>query len=332
MPLPDSSHARRTSSPQSDQASTFIGRALEEKPVWARLYESLRDTFFPPLLPPLELTSTPIAVPDRMAGKANLWALGTAALVNGSLMALLVWVGVCSVVPPHRPGQATRFTLSGFPILAPQKARRSGGGGGGGTEESIDPIKGREPRIDQSPLTPPQVLLPDRPKLSLDSAIAVPLDVKLPDNPALPDVGVHASVNVTLLSNGPGDRGAMGSGTDGGLGPGHGIGFGSGLDQGASGGPYIPGQGGVTSPVPIITPEAEFSDQARRSKFQGLCLISLIVDAHGNPVNPRVVRRLGMGLDEKALEAVRRYRFKPAMRAGRPVPVLITVAVDFRLY
>jgi len=56
------------------------------------------------------------------------------------------------------------------------------------------------------------------------------------------------------------------------------------------------------------------------------------VDAHGYPENPRVVRSLGMGLDEKALEAVQRYRFKPAMKDGKPVPVTILVEVNFRLY
>ena len=60
----------------------------------------------------------------------------------------------------------------------------------------------------------------------------------------------------------------------------------------------------VSAPVPLNNVEAEFSDEARRAKYQGVCLISLIVDAQGNPQNPRVVRALGMGLDEKALEAV----------------------------
>ena len=86
-------------------------------------------------------------------------------------------------------------------------------------------------------------------------------------------------------------------------------------------------------PVALQQREAEFSDEARRAKYQGVCLISLIVDAQGNPQNPRVVRALGMGLDEKAMEAVRKYRFKPAMKDGRtPVPVMITVEVNFRLY
>ena len=90
--------------------------------------------------------------------------------------------------------------------------------------------------------------------------------------------------------------------------------------------------GGVSAPVPLNQVEAEFSDEARRAKYQGVCLISLIVDAQGNPQNPHVVRALGMGLDEKAIEAVKKYKFKPAMKGNTPVPVMITVEVNFRLY
>jgi TonB family protein len=61
-------------------------------------------------------------------------------------------------------------------------------------------------------------------------------------------------------------------------------------------------------------------------------MISVIVDARGYPRNPRVIRSLGMGLDEKALEAVQRYRFRPAMKDGRPVSAMINVEVNFRLY
>lgn len=86
--------------------------------------------------------------------------------------------------------------------------------------------------------------------------------------------------------------------------------------------------------VPVLTfqPDAEFSDEARRKHYQGVCIIALIVDPKGNPQNAHVIRALGMGLDQKAMEAVRRYRFKPATFDGKPVPVLITVEIDFHLY
>jgi TonB family protein len=91
--------------------------------------------------------------------------------------------------------------------------------------------------------------------------------------------------------------------------------------------------GGVTAPIPIVSPEAEFSDEARSAKYQGVCLVSVIVDAEGNPQNPRVIRHLDYGLDEKAVEAVSKYKFKPALKDGvTPVPVMITIEVNFRLY
>jgi TonB family protein len=182
------------------------------------------------------------------------------------------------------------------------------------------------------PLAPLQPPVLEHPTIAVDPAIAVPLEIKLPDNPQLPNIGVHKSTNVTLDSTGPGTRAGIGTGSDGGDGPGKGIGYGPGFDRGIGNSIYRPGTGGVTNPVPLVTPEAEFSDEARRSKYQGVCMISIIVDAQGYPRNPRVLRSLGMGLDEKALEAVQRYRFKPAMKDGKPVASMISVEVNFRLY
>jgi TonB family protein len=124
----------------------------------------------------------------------------------------------------------------------------------------------------------------------------------------------------------------MGTGSGGGMGPGGGNGYGPGYGGNAGGGVYQVG-GRISLPVLVVQPEAEFSDEARRAKYQGLCLIGLIVDAQGNPQNVHVVRALGMGLDEKAMEAVRQYKFKPAMKDGKtPVPVELTIEVNFRLY
>jgi TonB family protein len=148
----------------------------------------------------------------------------------------------------------------------------------------------------------------------------------------LPNIGVKNSPNVALASNGQGSGGGMGTGSGGGLGSGTGNGYGPGYGGNTGGGMERIG-GRVSAPVALNSVEAEFSDEARRAKYQGVCLISLIVDAQGNPQNPRVIRTLGMGLDEKALEAVRKYKFKPAMKDGKtPVPVMITVEVNFRLY
>jgi TonB family protein len=166
----------------------------------------------------------------------------------------------------------------------------------------------------------------------MEPAINVQTNITLPDNPNLPNIGVKNSINVNLASNGQGGGSGMGTGYGGGLGSGNGNGYGPGSGGNTGGGLYKVG-GQVSQPVPLNNVEAEFSDEARRAKYQGVCIISVIVDAQGNPQNPRVVRALGMGLDEKALEAVRKYKFKPAMKDGKtPVPVMINVEVNFRLY
>ncbi|SRR6266567_1440370 len=333
MTQPDTQAQSARSGREGHELDSFLGKAFEEKPIWTELYETVRDTFFPVKLPPLELTSTPIPVPDRMAVKTNPWAVGTATVINGGILALILFMGVRAVVQHiNPPMQTTDIDVGTFKVDAPKSAQAAGGGGGGGSHEMVDPIKGKLPKLDKAPVTPPMVPILEKPKLAVDSAIAVQQDIKLPDNPNLPNIGVHNSANVTLDSNGQGTGGGMGTGSGGGLGTGTGNGFGPGTGGNTGGGVFRVG-GQISAPVPLLTPEAEFSDEARRAKYQGEVMITLIVDAQGNPINPRVVRPLGMGLDEKALEAVRKYKFKPALKDGRtPVPVMITIAVNFRLY
>ena len=329
---PDTQPQSALSDPRGHELDAFLGKAFEEKPIWAGLWESIHDMFFPPKLPPLELTSTPIPVPDRMRMKYNPWAVGTAAVVNGLILALVIYLGARVVIQKFIPRQVTQIDVGNFDVSAPKAPDKMGGGGGGGSHDIVDPIKGKLPKIEKAPVTPPMVPVLDKPKLEVPSAIMVQQDIKLPDNPSMLNIGVTNSANVTLASNGQGTGSGMGTGSGGGLGSGNGNGLGPGSGGNYGGGLYHIG-GGVSAPIPIVQPEAEFSDEARRAKYQGVCLVSLIVDAQGNPQNPRVTRALGMGLDEKALEAVRKYKFKPAMKDGRiPVPVMITIEVNFRLY
>lgn len=276
------------------------------------------DTFSPSPREPFHFA-------DAIAARTNPWAFGTATAVNGGILALLLCLGLS--VGPHPfppPTKGAPIDLRNFPLFAPATTH---GGDGGGHNDLIDPSRGRLPDRSNQALTPPQVPILDHPQLEVMPTIAVPPDVKLPDNPSLPNIGVYSSTNVTHDSNGPGGPTGIGWHGDGGDGPGHG---GPGWGPGDSIG--VPGINGVTAPVPLFTPEAEFSDEARRQKYQGVCTISLIVDAQGNPQAIRVVRPIGFGLDEKAVAAVQRYRFKPATKNGRPVPVRITVAVNFRLF
>jgi periplasmic protein TonB len=315
------------------ELDALLGRAFEDKPIWADLYENLRDLFFPQKLPPLELTSKPIPVPDRMAVKPNPWAIGISTAVNITILLIaLFFVGKKIVEAVKPPMILTDLDVGTFKLKAPKSADQAGGGGGGGDHSLINPIKGKLPERAKDPITPPQVPVLEKPKLAIQSAINVQPDIKLPDNITMPNIGVTQSANVKLASNGQGNGTGMGTGYGGGLGSGTGNGYGPGYGGNAGGGLYHVG-GGVSAPVPIFQPEAEFSDEARRAKYQGVCLVGLIVDAQGNPQNVHIIRALGMGLDEKALEAVRKYKFKPAMKDGRiPVPVPITMEVNFRLY
>jgi protein TonB len=300
--------------PGGCELDVTFGMALKEKPIWADLYENIRDIFFPPHLPPLELTSTPIPVPDRLAVKPNPWAIGIATSFNLLILALMLVVGIKTYIDKNKPNLVvTPVEVTDF--KAPKTLVAAGGGGG--SPDKMEAIKGRIPPRAAEPVLAPKV----EPQLP---SIDVQKDILIPDNPTLPTFGMSNSPNVKLASSG------NGSGI--GLGNGHGNGYGNGYDGNIGGGLYHVG-GGVSAPVALNNVEAEFSDEARRAKYQGVCLISLIVDAQGNPQNPRVIRALGMGLDEKALEAVRQYKFRPAMKDGKtPVAVMITVEVNFRLY
>lgn len=129
-----------------------------------------------------------------------------------------------------------------------------------------------------------------------------------------------------VLSTGPGTHG-IGFGTEGfGKGPGPGYGIGDGP------GSHVYGWNQVnTRPILLLKVEPEYSEQARQSKFQGTVLLRVVIDEKGFPREIGVTRPLGLGLDEKAMEAVRRWRFKPATRDGKPVAMEAVVEVNFHL-
>jgi TonB family protein len=124
--------------------------------------------------------------------------------------------------------------------------------------------------------------------------------------------------------------GNFGSGRGTGVGPGDGNGYGPGSGGGIGGGVYRIG-GDVSAPQIITKVEPEYSEEARKAKYQGVVMLSIVVDANGIPRDIKVVRPLGLGLDEKAIEAVQRWRFRPAMKGGKPVAVTANVEVNFRL-
>jgi periplasmic protein TonB len=212
------------------------------------------------------------------------------------------------------------------PYIPPAGSIPEHGGGGGGAHDKLGATQGEAPRFAQEQFAPPAVTLQDPPpKLPVEATLIGPPELNLPANLA----GDPLSY-LLAPSSGAGVSG-IGSGRGDGVGPGIGPGRGPGSGGGSGDGVYSTGKG-VSAPRAIYDPEPDYSDEARAAKYQGMVTLALVVRADGRPTNLRVARSLGMGLDEKALEAVRTWRFEPGRKDGRPVAVQIEVEVDFRLF
>jgi protein TonB len=205
----------------------------------------------------------------------------------------------------------------------------SGGGGGSGDHSPIPATNGTPPKMSDQQLTPATIVVRrSNPILPVQPTVVGPPDVKLPQSDHIGDL---ISSNLAIPSNGSGDGGGAGSGPDTGLGSGTGLGYGPGSYVGTGGGVFIMGRG-IKAPRAIYDPEPEYSEEARRVKQQGVVILSLVVDQQGRARDIHVARSLGMGLDEKAIDAVKMWKFSPGMKDGIPVAVRVNIEVSFRLY
>jgi TonB family protein len=195
------------------------------------------------------------------------------------------------------------------------------GGGGGGDRSPLQASKGKLPKPQLRQFVPPTAVINNAaPKLAMDPSILADPNIALP-NINMPNYGDPLG-KLGPPSNGTGSGGGIGSGNGGGVGPGSGGAFGDGV--------YRAGNG-VSQPTLISKVEPEYSEEARKAKHQGVVVLQIVVDAKGNAVLPKVIRSLGLGLDEKAVEAVLKWKFKPGFKDGKPVAVAATVEVNFRL-
>jgi len=186
---------------------------------------------------------------------------------------------------------------------------------GGGARDPQPASKGSLPRFAREQITPPTVVVPrEPPKLAVDMTLLDPPELSKPQTS---QIGNPLSDILGPLSNG--------SGSGGGIGTGHGGGVGDGTSA------YRVG-GGVSAPHAIYDPEPEYSDEARQAKYQGTVMLWVVVGANGRPRDIRVQRSLGMGLDEKAVEAVRGWKFAPGMKDNQPVDVQVNIEVVFHLF
>ncbi len=223
-------------------------------------------------------------------------------LVTLGAIALIL---IASVAPPVaqfiEAAQPTEIVLSAPPAA------------GGGTHEKAPASKGVPPKTVRTvPLAPPTVHPVAEPVLPTPASVLGP--------PAPPPVltaqmGLPSGV-VGPASNGSGSGGGIGSGRGGGLGGGNGA--------------YRVG-GGVSAPVATFSPEPEYSEEARKAKYQGEVWLTVTIGTDGRAHDIHVSRSLGLGLDEKAIESVKTWKFDPGKKDGVPVAVVISVEVDFHL-
>jgi len=179
-------------------------------------------------------------------------------------------------------------------------------------------------------ITPPMVHPNPAPKLSTEVTLLGPPDLKVP-SPNDPNFGDPLS-KMMSMSGGPGGGSGIGSGEGTGIGSGSGPGLGPGYGGGTGGGAFRPGTGGVGYPACLYCPEPQYSEDARKAKFQGIVVLEVIIQPDGHATNIKVVKGAGLGLDERALEAVRTWRFKPAVGpSGTPVATITDIEVNFRL-
>ena len=292
---------------------------MQEEGTFASLVSSIRDVFFPQKLPPLVLESKPIPVPDRMKTRQDPRATAASFLIYGLLIAIIGWMLNKHVQFTAPVKQLIIANLTPPPEM-PKVNDRMGGGGG---QRGPTPVtKGQLPKFADQQITPPKAPPMEQPKIKMpEPTIEVQKDLKMANN-NMPVLGMP---NSPLMGNsmGNGSGSGLGSGNGSGLGPGSGGNYGGGLRHVG---------GGVSSPEVIYKVEPEFSEEARKAKFMGVVTVTLIVNTQGLPQDVHVIRGVGMGLDDKAVEAVRQYKFKPAMENGHPVPVRVNVEVNFQIF
>ncbi len=281
----------------------------------------------PPQLPPRRWTTAVLP-------------LALAAILHATAGLVLAKLFVRRTAPPiaaqAAPAPAAAMEIRHIVFVARGPADGGGGGGGGGNRQpgpirhaegmgsDAITLRVRKPAI--SPLLSPEAPISTEPALPALVLDARPMASGTYDQIGLPVGGVTFGT-----STGPGSGGGVGEGVGTGIGPGRGPGLGEGSGGGTGGGVYRPGSG-VTPPRVIREVKPTYSHRALLEKIQGTVLLELVVTDTGRPTRIRVIRSLDPeGLDQQAVLAAAQWEFEPGRLAGRPVNVVVTIALDFSI-
>jgi periplasmic protein TonB len=298
-------------------------------------WQNLRDIISPPKLAPLNTTSKPVAVPEIWSKNTQFTRVQALSLAVHVVILVLIIGPLMLLLPSPSTTKANSqvdiIAISPFAPKLPPGTKKAGGGGGGGAHDPLPASRGKLPKFSMTQFTPPKVVTNPNARMAMTPTVLGPPELKLP-SPDMNNWGDPLS-KVINDSNGPGSGNGIGSGNGTGVGSGTGGGVGPGSGGGTGGGVYNAGTGGYGYPACVYCPQAQYSDEAVKAKYQGTVTLVAIITADGKATDIQVLKGLGLGLDEKAIEAVRTWRFRPAAGPnGRPAPVRQTIEVTFHLY
>jgi TonB family protein len=229
----------------------------------------------------------------------------------------------------HKVQKTLKPLLERVRLIDPYVPPAGTGGGGSGDRSPLPASQGRLPSIARQQFTPPRAVMYNMdPKLPMEPTLIISADIRLPQLDILALGDPYGKPGPP--SNGTGKGGGIGDGEGTGIGPGKGPGVGPG-EGGDTGGGRRGFAGASTAPVVLFLVEPEFSEDARKAKLQGVVMLYGEVDTNGRLRNIRVTRGLGLGLEEKAIEAVKQWRFRPGTRDGKPVVSAAAIEVNFHL-
>ena len=279
--------------------------------------------------------------PNPGASRTSSMPLAVSSSLHALVAATILFAGSLSAAATTTPTE---------PLKDPDPVRLvfltlpgpGGGGGGGGLRMKTPPPKalrkGKSSISSPIPvrkLPPPLEVKPrvvERPPTPIEAKVLPPVMAPVATKPADTQdrEGLMAKSEQPAPSSGPGAGGGVGTGQGTGLGQGSGSGIGEGSGGGTGGGPYRPGSG-VDPPRLLKEVRAQYSDAARRANLEGEVELEIVIRRDGSVGDVKVLKGLGMGLNEQAIQAVRQWRFAPARLKGAAVDVIVEVSVEFRL-
>jgi TonB family protein len=247
--------------------------------------------------------------------------------------AVLLIIFVIARMPPPAPTTAPPERMPADVIWL--NSPGPGGGGGGGGNRNPDPPKKAElPGKEKItvPVAKPPSITPEPPKPETPKPTAQLNIPAVTTSAGIQEMAGTLTGLPAVVSQGSGSGGGAGTGTGSGIGPGSGSGLGPGSGGGTGGGVYRPGNG-VVMPTVLSEVKPSYTADAMRQKIQGIVMVEAVVMPDGGVGQVQVVRSLDptFGLDQEAVKAVRRWRFRPGTRFGQAVPVLVEIELTFTL-